>query len=817
MSRRVATRAALPPGFTVSHHHLARRIGLLALLSAALSCSAGGGAGDPANPAAEGNPSVAYRSSVVGPGVPCTTGGMRIDLGVDDDRNGVLDPAEIDQTGYVCDGAPGAPGPTTLFAMIPEAAGARCPAGGLRVDGGVDDDRDGVLDPAEIDASRWVCNGAPGAGGATGPMGRDGAPSLTQAVAEPPGTRCDAGGYLVRSGVDDDRDGVLGASEVDSAEYVCHGTDGASALVRLVPQPAGAACAQGGVRVESGLDQDRDGLLGDAEVTASALVCGTAAPGSGSGTGACLPQCEAQVCGVDGCGGVCGSCTAGTVCDAGACVPGTASTGGVVGRVTSGGAPVPEAVVTVGTVTVVADDGGRYRVEGVPAGLGTVSAAKPFYRTAAHQLRVVGGDTIVGDVTLLEAAELAGRVTDASTGAPVAGVELRAGAVRTYSGLDGTYVLSELLPGAWTVTVTRTGYTPLSVDVRAGALDRTGLDVALVPTGAIAGRVTSTNGAALAGATLIAGGRVARTTATGDYVLGELAPGMVTVQVWFAGHVTQFVPATVASGATTPLDVALAPASTAPATVTGTVTDFETGLPVVGVTIDVGSSQTSTSAGGSYSFSAIAPAAGVRFSARKDGYESVSVQSDVAGGTAMTWDVALKPLHDVYVLVVDADTGEPVRGATVLRQPYAGTYSGTTDASGVCVLRIASGSSTLLTSATEYPQIRMPLRVPASGAPLSVTVALVRQPRVCGLVVDEVDGAPVSGASVELWIPGTMLVASATSAPDGSYCLGYSYPNGLVDVYASMPAYESAAATVTLPSRGVVTADLPLRPIATMP
>jgi hypothetical protein len=70
---------------------------------------------------------------------------------------------------------------------------------------------------------------------------------------------------------------------------------------------------------------------------------------------------------------------------------------------------------------------------------------------------------------------------------------------------------------------------------------------------------------------------------------------------------------------------------------------------------------------------------------------------------------------------------------------------------------------------------------------------------------------------VELWIPGTMLVASATSAPDGSYCLGYSYPNGLVDVYASMPAYESAAATVTLPSRGVVTADLPLRPIATMP
>jgi cysteine-rich repeat protein len=58
-------------------------------------------------------------------------------------------------------GPPGAPG--TLLTVTPEPAGANCASGGQRIDVGADDDRDGVLDGDEIDTTQYVCNGSGGA------------------------------------------------------------------------------------------------------------------------------------------------------------------------------------------------------------------------------------------------------------------------------------------------------------------------------------------------------------------------------------------------------------------------------------------------------------------------------------------------------------------------------------------------------------------------------------------------------------------------------------------------------------------------------
>jgi hypothetical protein len=43
-------------------------------------------------------------------GANCTNGGIKIDVGVDDNDDGALQATEIDQTIYVCDGADGADG-----------------------------------------------------------------------------------------------------------------------------------------------------------------------------------------------------------------------------------------------------------------------------------------------------------------------------------------------------------------------------------------------------------------------------------------------------------------------------------------------------------------------------------------------------------------------------------------------------------------------------------------------------------------------------------------------------------------------------------
>ena len=49
-----------------------------------------------------------------------------------------------------------------------------CPAGGLILESGIDDDRDEVLDPAEVDTTTFVCDGEEGTDGQDGADGSDG-------------------------------------------------------------------------------------------------------------------------------------------------------------------------------------------------------------------------------------------------------------------------------------------------------------------------------------------------------------------------------------------------------------------------------------------------------------------------------------------------------------------------------------------------------------------------------------------------------------------------------------------------------------------
>lgn len=58
------------------------------------------------------------------------------------------------------DGDAGRDGASALIRLDDEAPGAACDAGGTAVHAGVDDDGDGVLDDAEIDETAYVCHGA---------------------------------------------------------------------------------------------------------------------------------------------------------------------------------------------------------------------------------------------------------------------------------------------------------------------------------------------------------------------------------------------------------------------------------------------------------------------------------------------------------------------------------------------------------------------------------------------------------------------------------------------------------------------------------
>jgi hypothetical protein len=94
---------------------------------------------------------------------------------------------------------------------------------------------------------------------------------VSRVVDEPPGANCAEGGTAVQSGLDADDDGMLDDDEVETTVYVCRRD-----RVRLVAEPPGEHCASGGTAVWVGDDADADDVLDESEVRDIAYLCDAA-------------------------------------------------------------------------------------------------------------------------------------------------------------------------------------------------------------------------------------------------------------------------------------------------------------------------------------------------------------------------------------------------------------------------------------------------------------------------------------------------------------------------------------------------------------
>ncbi len=84
---------------------------------------------------------------------------------------------------------------------------------------------------------------------------------------------CPQGGVLVETGIDENGNGQLDDNEVDSAEKLCNGQNGKNALIDFEDEPAGANCPYGGTHIKSGLDNNGNGTLEDNEISENRYVC----------------------------------------------------------------------------------------------------------------------------------------------------------------------------------------------------------------------------------------------------------------------------------------------------------------------------------------------------------------------------------------------------------------------------------------------------------------------------------------------------------------------------------------------------------------
>ncbi len=150
----------------------------------------------------------------------CPDGGQKVTIGIDTNDNGLLDTEEITATKYLCNGADGNDSLTTID---PVAPGADCTAGGYEIKNGVDTDNNGTLDAGEVVSDVFVCNGVDGTDGNNG---ADGHNALTEVTTLAPGDGgCVAGGYLFKTGVDMNDNGLLDDGEYEET-VVCNGVDG---------------------------------------------------------------------------------------------------------------------------------------------------------------------------------------------------------------------------------------------------------------------------------------------------------------------------------------------------------------------------------------------------------------------------------------------------------------------------------------------------------------------------------------------------------------------------------------------------------------
>ncbi len=131
---------------------------------------------------------------------------------------------------------------SAVFTVLQTSQTSNCPNGGVIVDSGIDSNRNGTLDPEEVDRSQEVCHGTNGVDGVAGSDGTDGAPGL-------PGA-----------------DGTNGSDGVN-------GADGLTSLINIIPADT-ALCPTGGHQIQVGLDANRNGILDSSEVNPSgATIC----------------------------------------------------------------------------------------------------------------------------------------------------------------------------------------------------------------------------------------------------------------------------------------------------------------------------------------------------------------------------------------------------------------------------------------------------------------------------------------------------------------------------------------------------------------
>lgn len=346
--------------------------------------------------------------------------------------------------------------------------------------------------------------------------------------------------------------------------------------------------------------------------------------------------------------------------------PPPVTTGGLKGKVidSATGLPLQAATISVAgakSYPASTDSSGNFALSSINIGSYVVSVSAAGYGARTYSVTVIADVTTdLGSIALTlnpTTGTVQGTVTNASTGAPISGAAITVsgpGAGSAVTATDGSYQLTGLNPGTYTLSAAKTGYGTVSDTGTVVAGGTLVFNVSLtstppVNTTEIKGVcVDASTGQPISGAVLTftpsPTGPVATAAsdATGAFVVSSATSGKNTISITASGYISQTGTLTIVSNVVNnvgTIQLTPAPAST---TITGKVTDAVSGaaLSNVDVTLVGTNITTRTDSTGAYTFTnVIAMAFVVKASAT--GYNSHSYNTTTTSYGAYVVDFAL--------------------------------------------------------------------------------------------------------------------------------------------------------------------------------
>jgi hypothetical protein len=508
--------------------------------------------------------------------------------------------------------------------------------------------------------------------------------------------------------------------------------------------------------------------------------------------------------------------------------------GTITGQVTDGTA-ITHPTLAGATVTCTCQTGsttttasGNYSFTSIPPGSYSLTVSDAGYVTqTVTGVTVTSGNTTTENVALTEDGGITGTVTDAQTGNPISGVAVTCGGgcptTTATTDVSGAYSFTKVPNGsAYSLSFAASGYVTQTITgVTVTGPNTTSANIALTEDGGISGTVTDAQTSMpIAGVTVTCsacGTTTATTDGSGLYAFTNVAPSTYSLTFSDTGYVAQTATGiAVTPGTTSTESVAL----TEDGGISGTVTDQQTGTPIVAVTVTCAGGCPTTSAAtdglGNYAFAAVPNGSSYSLTFAASGYVTQTITGvAVAGPATTTENVALTEDGAITGTVTDAQTNSLLPGVTVICSGGCPSATTTTDGSGDYTFTMVPSGSTYSLRFTASGYVTQTINGVTVTAPntTSENVALTEDGGLSGVVTNASTHAAIPNATVTC----TCRVGSVTTNSTGAYSFTQVVPGSYTASVAATSYVGQTSSPFTVSPGGTTTQNFQLSAVPQSP